>query len=93
MLFGITLIFLIKKEEEKKIDDILKEIEKTSSVIEYNLQPKNCKSFKFKDKSYILYYTYDSIDVEVDYSLEKDRILSLTKTIIKHSNTSSDYQE
>ncbi len=82
MLLGILSIGFIKKNEEKKIDDILKEIDKTSSILEYKLQPANCTGFDLREKTYVLHYAYDTIAVQVDYSLEKSKILSLNKTII-----------
>lgn len=82
MLAGIIAIGFLKKEAEKKIDDILKEIEKTSSTLDYKLFPKNCDSIELKEKIYTFKYYYDSTFVQVDYSLDKDKILLLNKSII-----------
>lgn len=85
MLLGISLIFVITKDGEKRIDSILREVNKLSSILKYKLQPQNCSSFELKDSTYILNYTYDSITVRVEYSLNKDRILSLSTTVIPNT--------
>lgn len=76
LLGGLGCLILIKKDE-KNIDGVLKKIESTTTGYHKDLAAKNCTAIEFKNNAYILHYKTDSTYVDVTYSLENDKIISV----------------
>ena len=79
LIFGIVLLLLIKFGNEKNLDQILKEIEKTSTLQIGNLSKTNCNEILKEGKTYKFIYLINNQKVETIYSIESNKIISIKK--------------
>ena len=77
MILGILSIGFIKIKEENSIDNILKKIESTTSSLNKNFVPLNCKSITLSNNLYVFRYGIDSIKTQVTYSTTEKKIISI----------------
>ncbi len=89
MLAGILCIGFIRKSNGKNAKDIFKEIEKVGNYMDYKLFPENCSKFELIDKEYTMYYEYDSVNVQVEYSLKDDCVIRVRRSIDSPLNPTS----
>ena len=79
MLIGIIAIVSIEEKEKINIKNILVDIENSLKSVDSKLTPQNCKSFELTDQNYILQYKHDSINIQIIYSLDKEKITSVKR--------------
>jgi len=77
LIVGILLIGLIQPTKEQSIDAMLENIESNTSSLG-KLNPENCTQIEMNGDHYRLHYQSPKSDIEVVYSIQDQRILSIT---------------
>ena len=76
LIAGIVAILCIQKQKVT-IDKVLSEIQNTTSQFSKKLDAKQCTKILSKEDDYVLTYKVNNVDVDVTYSIKKDKIISI----------------
>ena len=79
LILGIVLLLLIKIGNEKNLDQILTEVEKTPPLKIGILSKANCSGIVKEGKSYKISYLINNEKVEAIYATELNKVISIKK--------------
>jgi len=82
MIAGIICLIFISKKNDVGLNEVLINIEKSSFGQSKKLDIRNCYKIQLNEKQYNLNYKTDSLETNIVYSLESNKILSFTQNNI-----------
>ena len=75
LIGGVVLtLFAFKQRQDKSVDQILTNIEKSTTTLNQKLSPKNMKSLEYEKETYTIVYKIDSLEHTVVYTTKTDKI-------------------
>jgi hypothetical protein len=77
MIVAILLLSTFKIENEQDLNNILKQISKSSNSTNKHLNPDRLKKLKYKNEKYEFLYKSDSTLTKVIYSIKEKKIISI----------------